>query len=380
MTTALVLFEYPTLNGGERSLLTSVPEMRRAGVDFRAIAPPIGPLANALAEREIPLVPFSFHDTTGVKRPQSELRADIDNILRQERPDLLHANSLSAARLSGPVTTARDTPSIGHLRDIVGLSAAAIQDLNCHTRLLAVSDATRHFHLAQGLMPAKTITSYNGVDLTRFFPRRPTGWLHSELGLRADTKLIASVGQIILRKGFETVLQAATGVIAGRDDVHLLIVGQRHSQKHETVALEQRLQQMGRTPSLAGRVHFLGFRTNMELLLPELTLLVHAARQEPLGRVLLEAAACGVPIVATNVGGTTEILGDDGSAAVMVDVDASHDMAFEIAALLDDPARRAQLADSALVRIENLFDHRRAARELLGHYEDVVNHSGGQLQ
>ena len=63
-------------------------------------------------------------------------------------------------------------PSLGHLRDIVKLSARAVADLNCHGRLLAVSHATRSFHIAGGIAAEKTHVVYNGVDLEEFCPDR----------------------------------------------------------------------------------------------------------------------------------------------------------------------------------------------------------------
>ena len=63
------------------------------------------------------------------------------------------------------------------------MSRQAIADLNCHSRLLAVSEATRQFHVAQGLAGEKTFVLYNGIDLEQFRPRPPTGYLHRQLGL-----------------------------------------------------------------------------------------------------------------------------------------------------------------------------------------------------
>src|SRR6185369_11888616 len=97
---------------------------------------------------------------------------------------------LAMGRLSGPVATEMQLPSIAHLRDIVGLSARAIADLDQHRRLLAVSQATRDYHVARGLTANKTFVAYNGVDLLRFQPRQPTGWLHRELNLPPEAILL----------------------------------------------------------------------------------------------------------------------------------------------------------------------------------------------
>ena len=263
-------------------------------------------------------------------------------------------------------------PSIAHLRDIVGLSARAVADLNCHARLLAVSHATRNFHISGGIEAEKTRVLYNGVNLDRFRPQPPTGYLHRELGLPSDAKLIGTIGQIGLRKGQDVLLRAAATVACHAPNVHYLIVGERNSEKEESHRFESDLHTASGGP-LAGSVHFLGRRDDVVPLLNELTLLVHAARQEPLGRVLLEAAAAGTTTVATEVGGTPEIFPPHCHAARLVKPDDSHALSAAIVELLDDEQLRKSLASAARLRAEIIFGARTAAKNLLKHYNAVAS-------
>ena len=82
-----------------------------------------------------------------------------------------------------------------------------------------------------------------------------------------------------------------------------------------------------------------------------MTLLVHPARQEPLGRVLLEAAATGTAIIATDVGGTREIFPPEGASASLVPPDDAAVLAQEIQRLLDDESERQRLRAAARARI-----------------------------
>ena len=138
-----LLCEYPTLNGGERSMLATLDGLRAAGFAPAVMAPPDGPLADALGGRGVETLPFQCRAADGTRLPQGRLREELAEVLRRRRPALLHANSLAMGRLSGPVAAELQLPSIAHLRDIVKLSAQAVADLNCHARLLAVSQATR---------------------------------------------------------------------------------------------------------------------------------------------------------------------------------------------------------------------------------------------
>ena len=366
------LFEYPTLHGGERSLLATLPVLRQEGIEPVALAPAEGPLANELATCGVPLVPFDVTEH-GRRLPRDVLRASLLVQLMAIRPTLLHANSLSMGRLSGPVAHDAGLPSIAHLRDIVGLSAAAVADLNCHTRLFAVSQATREFHMRQGIAADRTHVCYNGVDLDTFRPRPLAGWLHRQLGL-ADAMLVATIGQVIIRKGHDVLVRAVARVKDRLPNVHWLIIGERHSQKAEAVAYEASLHAAITAADLARRFHFLGTLENVAEVLPEIGLLVHPSRQEPLGRVLLEAAASGVPIAATDVGGTREIFPKP-TIARLVAANDDEALATAMIELIESPLEREKLSLAGRRRMEERFDIRQAAEALVQHYRAVASGS-----
>lgn len=368
------LFEFPTLNGGEHSLLASLEAVRAAGFRVTAWAPPRGPLAQALAAAGIEVSAFETRDANGGRPAQLELRARMGRMLDDQRPDLLHANSLAMGRLAGPAAAALGICSIAHLRDIVGLSAAAIADLNCNFRLLAVSEAVRSFHAAQGLAADRMQVLYNGVDLSRFHPLTAPAGLRRSLSLPAEALVIGSIGQLIVRKGWDVLIAAANRLADELPQAQYVIVGERYSEKAEAQAYVADLELSGRRAGLAGRVHWLGRRDDVEHLLAEFDLLVHPARQEPLGRVLLEAAAAGRAIVCTAVGGTPEIFPGPDTAARLVPPDDVDSLATSLRDLATDPQLRLRLGQAARHRAEHAFDIRRAANQLAQHYRDVICH------
>ena len=276
MTRVLVLCEYGSLNGGEHSLLTVVQPLRDLGFELTIAAPPEGPLADLLREIRVPLVPLdpSIRDS---RCAVSDRRHALSTLLSSQRPEVLHANSLAMSRLCGPVAASMRLASVGHLRDIMRISRTAAEDLNCHTRLLAVSQAVRNWYVGQAVDADKVFVSYNGVDLQRFRPRAPTGYLADELGLPRSAPLVLSIGQVILRKGWDILLEAAGRVLGRRDDVHFLVVGRRFSEKPETVQYEETLRRLAEKKPWAGHVHFMGVRSDVDRMLGEATLLVHPA-------------------------------------------------------------------------------------------------------
>ena len=373
MTRVLILCEYGSLNGGERSLLSVLDGLCESGFELLIAGPVTGALADATAAAQgVSYVPIQLHDHRGRRLELSICRQRLHTVISASEAELVHANSLSTSRLAGPVTADLGLASVGHLRDIINVSAAVIADLNRHTRLLAVSQATRRHYADAGLEAAKTHVCYNGVDLQWFQPRQSDGSLHAELGLPARCPLVGAVGQIGMRKGLHQLAEAARMVVSAVPDVHFAVVGGRYSQKDEALEYERQLMRYTSTPPLEGRFHFLGVRDDVHHLLNEFTILAHAARQEPLGRVLLEAAACATPVVATNVGGTCEIFPPETSSALVVPPDDAQKMAEAMITLLGDTELRQGIGAAARQRIVQAFDARQSAAALAAHYREAL--------
>ncbi|HWL10258.1 MAG TPA: glycosyltransferase family 4 protein [Planctomicrobium sp.] len=369
-----VLFEYGTLNGGEQSILAVLSHLSGQIPTPVILAPATGPLATACSELKLNHVPFELNALP----VDPEQRAAVLNALCDEHQlDLLHANSLSAGRKIGGIAPQLNCATSSHLRDIMKLSQSAVADLSRHQGLIAVSHATRDFHQQQGVNSELFSVIHNGIDTGRYFPCPPTGQLHRELGLDAKTPLAAVVGQICLRKGHHDMAHAAVLLKDQVPDLHFVIVGERHSTKNESVEFDEHLTALFVQAGIGDRLHRLGWRHDLQEIYREFRLLVHAARQEPLGRVLLEAAACGVPIVATRVGGTEEILTHLDSAWLVSPADPNG-LAEGIAELMKNPACSRQFAESARRTIEERFTIEQAARCHLEFWEHrLLRRSGG---
>jgi glycosyltransferase involved in cell wall biosynthesis len=358
-----IAFEYGTLNGGEHSMLAALERLQDAKLEFVALAPRAGRLSNALRTLGLAHIPLDLQDNIGHRLPHKEVLQLLRSAIRDAAPDLVHANSLSMGRLTGALAADLSIPTAAHLRDILRLSAAAIADLNRNRLLLPVSRATLRFHAEQGVDVGRMRVLYNGVDVAHFCPRPATGRLKDVLGIERDSILALTIGQIGLRKGQEVLAESAALLAEPLPALHYLIVGERLSAKPESMAFERDVLGRFENAGLSGRVHRLGYRTDVEWLMNEADLLVHPAHQEPLGRVLLEAAACGLPIVATAVGGTTEIL-EDGVSARLVPPGNPAALAEAIRAAVEDKETGLRMAAAARKTVETRFAVESSATEL----------------
>jgi len=338
----LLFFEYATLNGGEFSMLAMLETLGQTEFEFVAAVPTSGMLTERLEQCGIQVLPLKLRDTQGQKLSIEQINSHLVELVRQVSPDIVHANSLSMGRMVGRIASQLPIRCTSHLRDIIRLNKTAVSDLNRNAGLIAVSNATKQFHVEQGILPGKLHVIYNGVNTELFRPTPSTGILKQELSLSDSAVLVANIGQICLRKGQTLLAQAAVSLAEEFPDANYLFIGQRHSQKQESIVYEKAIGLIFREAGIEERLKCLGFREDVPVILNEVDLLVHTAHQEPLGRVLLEAASCGQAIVATEVGGTAEILADQVSA-VLVRPDDLKALTAAIRRTLTDRAFRAGL-------------------------------------
>lgn len=358
-----VVFEYPALNGGEHSMLAVMDELHPRAVEFCALAPAAGPLFAALKQRGISCQPWHVVDRSGQRLSRSELTRRLVDFAASTGVDIVHANSLSMSRMLGAAASRITQPCCGHLRDILRLSRGAVADLNGNTRLLAVSQATRTFHTQQGVDPQRVDVLYNGVDCSRFQPRPRNASLRAEFGAGPDSLLVLQIGQISLRKAQDVYVAAAVRTAVLCPQMQFIVVGQRHSQKRESIEFEQSLMRQVEAAALQHRIQLLGRRDDIPQLMNSSDVLVHTARQEPLGRVLLEAGASGLPIVATGVGGTREIF-PDASSAIVVPPDDIEAISTTLVQLADSHRKRSRLAAAARQRVCERFVSQQSATAL----------------
>lgn len=352
-----VLFEFPTLNGGEHSMLAVLSQLnQQPEFRFSALAPPTGLLAEELSRIGIPHIAFSVRDASDTKRSPAELLQHLSSIMAELSPDIVHANSLSMSRLLGQMGTASTSfCRTGHLRDIIRLKKQVISDLNHNDALVAVSHATFDFHVAQGLDSQRCQVIYNGVDTDVFQLRDRLHWRAQLLPYIPDgATVLLCVGQICLRKGQLDLARSVCQLLGDGGDAHLVIVGKRHSAKAESIEYERLIQQEFVDAEHQAHLHLLGHRNDINKLMNAADVLVHAAYQEPFGRVLLEAAASQLPVVATHVGGTAEMLAPDAEAILVPPGDCPA-LTAALAQLINDSARRTKLATAARQKIERRF-------------------------
>ena len=218
-------------------------------------------------------------------------------------PDGLAA-TLLGRWLQVPVTITMRGTETRHAADSA-LRPLLARALNGADRVFAVSESLRQVALGLGVAPGKVRVVGNGVDLARFRPV-DRAQARAALGLPLETPVLISVGGLCERKGFHRVIDALPGLHALGLPVHLLVVGGPSPEGDWT----SRLQGQVKALALQPYVHFLGAVPPDQLpgLLGAADVFALATRNEGWANVFLEAMACGLPVVTTDVGGNAEVV------------------------------------------------------------------------
>lgn len=294
--------------------------------------------------------------------------------LRPYRPRLVHAHFATDALIALPLARALGVPLVTTLHGYdVALSrrrmlasgrlswmryALRRAELMRHGDLfLAVSDALRRAALVQGFPAERTRTHYLGVDLGLFAP-----------GREREEGLILHVGRLVEKKGTEVLIDAT----ARLSDARLAIIGDGP----ERARLERR------AAGLGARVRFLGpldppavaewMRRASVLAAPSMT--ARGGDREGLPTVVIEGAACGLPVVATRHSGIPEAVAE-GETGFLVPERDPEALAARMATLLGSPELHARMAAAARKLVEDKFDLRAQTARLEAIYDSLPGQS-----
>ena len=215
-----------------------------------------------------------------------------------------HAAALLGRALDVPYTITLRGTEPGHLAE-PSLRPRVIEALRGATRVFAVCAALGELGLAAGVPESRVTVVANGVDCATFKPL-PRALAKVRLGLPPEARVLCSVGGLVPRKGFHRVIRLLPQLLARFPTLHYVIAGGGGPEGDWGARLVEEAQAQGVTQ----RVHFLGALPPRELRLPlsAADALVLPSSNEGWANVLLEAMACGTPVVASDVGGSREVV------------------------------------------------------------------------
>ena len=209
----------------------------------------------------------------------------------------------------------------------------------------------------------------NGVDLNRFDPERHAAvrqQVRAELGISDDEVVVGLVGRLVAEKGYREVFEAARTVRQRHLGARFVVAGPEDPDKTDAITAAEQ----DRATAEAG-VRFLGAYEQVERLYAAMDLYVLASYREGFPRSAMEAAAMGIPIVATDIRGCRQVV-DDGRTGLLVPTRDPGALAEAIERLVAEPELRAQMGVAAHDKAVAQFDDRRQVQITLEVYEGLL--------
>ncbi|HEY0358673.1 MAG TPA: glycosyltransferase [Mycobacteriales bacterium] len=208
-----------------------------------------------------------------------------------------------------------------------------------------------------------------GVDLEQFTDRGP-------VAPRTGRPRILTVGRLVERKGFDVLIRSLAAV----PGAELLIAGGPPAAELDADAEACRLLAVAEQCGVSDRVHLLGAvgRADMPALMRSADVIACAPWYEPFGMVAVEAMACGIPVVASAVGGLTDTV-IDGVTGVLVPPHSPDRMAAALRTLLGDRSLQLSFRSAALDRARSRYAWDRIAVETQRVYTEVTAHAAGRM-
>ncbi|WP_319586817.1 glycosyltransferase [uncultured Desulfobulbus sp.] len=206
----------------------------------------------------------------------------------------------------------------------------------------------------------KIVTIPNGVDLQAFSPltREEIATVKQELSIPASVSLIGSVGRLEPVKNFAMLLRVFANLSKNNNNLHCILIGDG--------SLRRELEVLATELGVEGKVHFTGKISNPYQVTPLLDIFVSTSLSEGMSNTILEAMACGIPIVATNVGDNSRLV-QDGKNGFLVNPENAILLEKAIHLLLSDDVKRKAFGIISREIVENKFD----IMNMIAKYQDI---------
>lgn len=338
--------------GAERHLLQLMQGLSASGIECIYAGPLDGWLGEQLAQAKFRCehVPYhGFYDFFSLVR--------LVRLIRREKPDLIHGHLTRGAYYAGWASRLTGVPNVATAH-----STNAGKHFDRAGRIIAVSDAVHRFLAECGYMPDILRTVRHGVPDYTAQQRASANNLRASLQLD-DAPVFAMVARFQSAKGHDIALRALaklkerrwTLVLAGALDT---------SWADEMKKLAGQL-------GIEDRVRFIGHRDDVANVYACADILLAPSRREALSLTLLEAAAFGKPIVATDVGGIGEAV-SNGETGLLVPPENPAALAEAIKTLLDDASLYERMKKAARRRYEQLFSLEKMVHTTRTVYRELV--------
>jgi len=375
-----VITQSRPLGGAQHNTLALAARMDRERFHSEIACGPGGPLIAAAAAAGVVVTVLPTLDNPVNAVADARAALDIIRLCHRRRYDIVHTHSTKAGMLGRLAAVLCGVPIVVHTIHAVpfhrfqrpALRLASLWGERLAGRwcdqLIAVGDALADDFARAGVRPRRgIITIRSGIDFSRFDPpaggavgarsmsaretatswkSRPNAALRRRLGIAPGQPVVGAVGHLLPAKGYPYLLEAARRLSQRFTDLRLVIVGEG--------PLQAEMRERSRALGLDQRCVFLGRRHDVPELLRAFDVFAQASLWEGIPRAVQEAMYVGLPVVATDVNGTSEIV-EHGVTGLLVPPRDPAALADAIGDLLADRDRAARMGAQGRRRMSSEF-------------------------
>lgn len=341
-----------------------------------------GPYVEELQQLGIRHLPLAS-STRGMNLRADLLAArDLWRHLRREKIDILHTHNPKpglygrlVGRLAGVpmvVNTVHGlyaTPDDPLVKRLVVYGLEALASRFSDAELVQNPEDLELLRRWRIASPRKLSLLGNGVDLQRFYPERVRARreeLRSEWGVEPHQVVVGIVGRLVAEKGYPELFAAAEML-----DSRFVVVAAGPDDPDKPDALPREMLEQ----AAAAGVRFLGMRRDVEDLYGAFDLFVLPSHREGFPRAAMEAAASGLPVVATDIRGCRQVVAH-GENGLLVPVRSPEALAEAISAIGADEQLRRRMGEAAVRKAQRVFDERRVVERVMETYRRVAKRKG----
>jgi glycosyltransferase involved in cell wall biosynthesis len=331
-----------SFGGQEHRVFKEMVAMRERGHYLEAVCQSDAELTQRLREAGFVVHTLAMDGAFNIVRGIFKLK----KILQAGRFDVLNTHSRQDTLIAAPAARLAHVPLIVRTRHLASPVGSLLTYTWLPHRVTTVSHHVRRQLIGRGVPAEHVQAIYTPVVLT---PRLEHSTLRDELNVSADAILVGCVAVLRPNKGHLELINAMLPLLRTRPKLHLVLAG------GGSPVFEQ-LQAHIMHSGLGNRIHLLGTRRDVPNVLAGLDIFCLATRQEAMGTAFLEAAASGLPVIGTDVGGVAEMM-RPGETGLLVPLDDSQALQNALIQLIDSPELRTKMGQAGYQRVhtEGIF-------------------------
>jgi glycosyltransferase involved in cell wall biosynthesis len=360
------------IGGGEISLLNLISSLDLSRYAPIVVVPEEGDFVDRLIVLNVNLMIIPLPSIRTIRFDRVILSIiNIFMILRSQKIALIHANGSRSMLIAGLAALIARVPCIWHLR--IAKKTDCLLDrilFMLSERVIAISSAVRE-RLSWSKKQWKIRTIPNGVDIQLFHPnnRRYRQEICRQLNINPYRPIICTISQIHPQKHLEIFIKAASHILLSVPDAQFIICGREVS---ESTGHQKELEKLAEALGILDTIYFVGFYSDIHKILGASDLFILSSLGEAFGRVVIEAMASGVPVIATRSGGIPDILTHKRNGFLFPPLDYKTLSQFAID-VLTHPVLSEQMTGAALDMVMMDYSTKTHVEKIQALYEEIID-------